>query len=122
MEPLRILAKGLSADLGGIAPERLQDAEALRRLLLHACDVAGLTRISEALVHKFSGGGEGVTGMVMLSESHVAFHSYPESGQILIDVLTCGKAKPERVVEEFRNELQAKTIQLMPREHPNQGQ
>ncbi|EPR7484114.1 adenosylmethionine decarboxylase [Photobacterium leiognathi] len=40
---------------------------------------------------KFSGGGEGITGVFLLSESHLSYHTYPETGYISIDLYTCGK-------------------------------
>ncbi|QKJ68277.1 adenosylmethionine decarboxylase (plasmid) [Deefgea piscis] len=40
---------------------------------------------------QFSGGGEGVTGFFLLSESHCSYHTYPENNYIAIDVFTCGK-------------------------------
>lgn len=43
------------------------------------------------LVYKFQSGGEGVTGIFLLSESHLSFHTYPETGYISIDLYTCGK-------------------------------
>ncbi|NDK98317.1 hypothetical protein GPY23_04595 [Photorhabdus bodei] len=43
------------------------------------------------LCHKFTDGGEGVTGLFLLSESHLSFHTYPETNYISIDVYTCGK-------------------------------
>ncbi|MDC9583198.1 adenosylmethionine decarboxylase [Xenorhabdus sp. PR6a] len=43
------------------------------------------------LSHKFTVGGEGVTGIFLLSESHLSYHTYPESNYISIDLYTCGE-------------------------------
>ncbi|UXY15183.1 adenosylmethionine decarboxylase [Chitiniphilus purpureus] len=40
---------------------------------------------------QFSGGGEGVTGFFLLSESHCSYHTYPENNYIAIDIFTCGR-------------------------------
>ncbi|TKF17473.1 adenosylmethionine decarboxylase [Vibrio kanaloae] len=40
---------------------------------------------------KFEGGGGGVTGVFLLSESHLSYHTYPENNYISIDLYTCGK-------------------------------
>ena len=61
--------------------------------------------------HKFPGPG-GVTGFVLLSESHAAFHSYPEYAYIAVDVFSCGMADPEPVIERFSQDLGAESIQL----------
>lgn len=44
-----------------------------------------------SIFHKFNCGGEGVTGVYLLSESHLSFHTYPEYSYISIDLYTCGK-------------------------------
>ncbi|AIR87665.1 adenosylmethionine decarboxylase [Pantoea rwandensis] len=44
-----------------------------------------------SIFHKFDSGGEGVTGVYLLSESHLSFHTYPENNYISIDLYTCGK-------------------------------
>ncbi|WP_375685671.1 S-adenosylmethionine decarboxylase family protein, partial [Bartonella sp. TT110JLCBS] len=41
--------------------------------------------------HKFTTDGQGVTGFFLLSESHLSFHTYPESNYISIDLYTCGQ-------------------------------
>lgn len=43
------------------------------------------------LSHKFTTEGEGVTGLFLLSESHLSYHTYPETKYISIDIYTCGK-------------------------------
>ncbi|EGK4775186.1 adenosylmethionine decarboxylase [Salmonella enterica] len=55
------------------------------------------------LVHKFTSEGEGVTGIYLLSESHLSFHTYPESNYISIDVYTCGRTGVEiyQSIESF---------------------
>ena len=50
---------------------------------------------------KFPGEGAGVTGFFILSESHAAFHSYPEYGYLAIDIFSCGIADPKLAIEYF---------------------
>jgi S-adenosylmethionine decarboxylase len=43
---------------------------------------------------------QGMTGTVILSESHIAFHTWPESGFVAVDIFTCGtNALPEKGLE-----------------------
>ncbi len=43
---------------------------------------------------------QGMTGMVILSESHIAFHTWPENGFVACDIFTCGtNALPEKGLE-----------------------
>jgi S-adenosylmethionine decarboxylase proenzyme len=79
----------LTADLSGCAPHAaaMTDAVALRGLCLREVDAAGLQAVGE-LFHRFPAPG-GVTGMVLLAESHVAVHTWPELGAVTIDVYVC---------------------------------
>ncbi|MFV8985322.1 adenosylmethionine decarboxylase [Serratia fonticola] len=56
------------------------------------------------LSHKFTSGGEGVTGIFLLSESHLSYHTYPESNYISIDIYTCG-GKCLSAVREIESNL-----------------
>jgi S-adenosylmethionine decarboxylase len=48
--------------------------------------------------HQFGAGG-GVSGVVLLAESHLSVHTWPESGFAAADVFMCGHADPEVAIE-----------------------
>jgi S-adenosylmethionine decarboxylase len=100
----------LLADLFGIAPDQLADGEALSELLQEAAARSGLHAITEPVVVHFEatapGGQAGVTGFVILAESHIAFHSYPDMGFLAVDVFTCGpNAQPQAALDVFIERL-----------------
>ena len=78
----------LTADLRGCdsAAAVFVEPPVLRRACLAAVRGAGLTAVGE-LFHRFDGGG--VTGVVLLAESHVAVHTWPELGAVTLDVYVC---------------------------------
>jgi S-adenosylmethionine decarboxylase len=80
----------LTADLQGCHPTLsvMTDTAALRALCVSAVAGAGLTPVGE-LFHRFGDGGEGVTGVVLLAESHLAVHTWPELGAVTLDVYVC---------------------------------
>lgn len=84
----------LTADLHGCAPgtAALNHAEALRALCLGAVRDAGLSPVGE-LFHRFTaaapGGPQGITGVVLLAESHLAVHTWPERAAVTLDVYVC---------------------------------
>lgn len=84
----------LTADLHGCAGDHaaLTDALALRRLCLDSVAAAGLTPVGE-LFHRFEpaapGVPAGVTAVVLLAESHVAVHTWPEQRAVTLDVYVC---------------------------------
>ena len=88
----------LTADLHGCRadPALMCEPEALRSLCLAAVDDTGRRPVGE-LFHRFPGprtvsGGVspgGVTGVVLLAESHLAVHTWPERGAVTLDVYVC---------------------------------
>ncbi|HEX6703296.1 MAG TPA: adenosylmethionine decarboxylase [Albitalea sp.] len=79
----------LTADLGGCDPTAaaMTDPAALRALCLEGVRGAGLSPVGE-LFHRFPPPG-GVTGVVLLAESHLAVHTWPELGAVTLDVYVC---------------------------------
>jgi spermidine synthase/S-adenosylmethionine decarboxylase len=99
----------LIADLQGChdaAP--LADAEALRALCLGAIGRAGLRAVG-SVFHPFVGDDgqpQGVTGVVLLVESHLAVHTWPELRGVTADVYVCNvgadnSARAEAVMAEL---------------------
>ena len=81
----------------------LTDAEGLGRCLEEAAEAAGMTPLSDPVLHRFPGGG--LTGFLPLAESHIAFHTYPEWGYLAADVFTCGACPPDAAVAVLRAAL-----------------
>jgi S-adenosylmethionine decarboxylase proenzyme len=82
----------LTADLRGVDPALapMTDAAALGALCREAVRTAGLSGVAE-LMHRFgpADGQSGITGVVLLAESHLAVHTWPELGAVTLDVYVC---------------------------------
>lgn len=65
----------------------LHNLEICRSVCISAVNDAGLTIVGD-FFHSFGEGG-GVTGVVVLAESHVAIHTWPESAYVTLDVFVC---------------------------------
>ena len=78
-----------TADLSGCPadPAPMTDPHSLRTLCLQAVRNCGLTPVGE-LFHAFPPPG-GVTGVVLLAESHLAVHTWPERGAVTLDAYVC---------------------------------
>lgn len=78
-----------TADLAGCPADRptMTDPLALRALCITAVQAAGLTPVGE-LFHRFPPPG-GVTGVVLLAESHLTVHTWPERGAVTLDAYVC---------------------------------
>jgi S-adenosylmethionine decarboxylase len=87
MQGLHLLAD--LRECGG--PVSLSDVDALRALCLGAVADAGLRSVG-SLFHPFvgdDGQAQGVTGVVLLVESHLAVHTWPELRSVTADVYVC---------------------------------
>lgn len=94
----------LTADLQGCPASlaAMVDPQVLRRLCVQAVRDAGLQAVGE-LFHRFPGPG-GVTGALLLAESHLAVHTWPEHGTVTLDVFVCNlqqdnSGRAERLLE-----------------------
>ncbi len=93
-------------DLSGIDPSLLMDEDHLMTVLKEALEAQAFT-ILGAQSYKFPGEDSGVTGFYILSESHAAFHSYPEYGYIALDIFSCGASRPDHVLAHVARALGA---------------
>jgi S-adenosylmethionine decarboxylase proenzyme len=85
----------LTADLRGCAADApaMTDPAALRAACLDAVEAVGLKAVGE-LFHRFAAPpgtpqAPGVTGVVLLAESHLAVHTWPELAAVTLDVYVC---------------------------------
>lgn len=117
MTPAELRHSGmhLIADLHGIARKRLCDAGAIDAVLRQAAQAAGAT-IVYSHFHGF-GPGQGVTGVVLLAESHISIHTWPERGFAALDIFMCGKAQPRLALAVIETALQpaSSTVQELAR-------
>lgn len=81
-------------------PEVLDDMEFIREVFLEATRVAGLN-VLDVKFHKFE--PVGVSGIILISESHLSIHTWPEDGYAAIDIFTCGDV--EKCWEAYRHVL-----------------
>lgn len=71
-------------------PPLLGNAEVLRELCLAVCSTPGLTPVG-LLFHQFGSAlqAAGATGVVVLAESHLAVHTWPEAKAVTLDLYVC---------------------------------
>ena len=94
-------------EVSGCPYNKLNDTEYVERSLLEAAKRAGATVVTSTF-HTFN--PHGVSGVVVIAESHIAIHTWPEKGYAAIDVFTCGTAAcPEKAVEYCTEAFGART-------------
>ena len=103
---VRFAGTHLIVDLFGA--KRLDDLKHIERTLKRCVEVAGATLLHIHL-HHFTPNG-GVSGVAVLSESHISIHSWPEADYAALDVFMCGDAKPHLAVAVLKEAFRATDV------------
>ncbi len=91
----------LIADFWGA--NALDDPDAIEKALRAAASAAGAT-ILHIYLHRF-GDEQGVSGMVVLAESHISVHTWPERGYAAFDAFLCGATDARAALAELERHL-----------------
>jgi S-adenosylmethionine decarboxylase len=91
---VRFAGTHLLIDLWGAS--KLDDIDLIERTLRRAADVAGAT-ILHCHLHHFEPNG-GVSGVLVLAESHISIHTWPETNYAALDVFMCGVCDPHKAI------------------------
>ena len=92
-------------------PRRLADASLLRQLLDEIIADLDLKPLGPGLWHEFPPPG-GVTGMILLSESHLTVHTWPEFGSAAFNLFCCRPRPPWPWEHELRQRLGAARVEV----------
>ncbi len=84
-------------DFLGCDPESLRFVARTRELFLQAAREARATLVAEAF-HQFE--PEGVSGVLLIAESHLSVHTWPEEGFAAVDIFTCGEEMDAQIAIE----------------------
>ncbi len=84
------------AEASGCDPKIIGSLEKVQQILVKAAEVAG-AQVWSISFNRFP--PDGVSGVVVISESHISTHTWPEYGYVALDIYTCGKhVDPEKAV------------------------
>src|SRR5690606_16195911 len=84
---MNALGRHILAEIYGCSADMLNNADIIEKCMVEAALRAG-AEVREVAFHKFS--PQGVSGVVVISESHLTIHTWPELGYAAVDVFTCG--------------------------------
>jgi S-adenosylmethionine decarboxylase proenzyme len=102
---LKQLGRHLVAELTGCDAVVLDDLDRLQEIFRTAAEKAGATIVSTTS-HRYA--PQGVSVMVVIAESHVSAHTWPEYGYAAVDFFTCGDSvDPHKGLDYIRQELGA---------------
>ncbi len=118
--PLHYHASGwhVLADFYDCDALQLMSPDRLMRALVAGAHAAGAQIVGEHCHH--FGEQQGVTAVLLLQESHMSIHTWPEEGFIALDIFMCGDAQSDAALAVLMTELAPKrhTIQKIQRGLP----
>ncbi|MEA2051222.1 MAG: adenosylmethionine decarboxylase [Euryarchaeota archaeon] len=89
--------------------EKMEDVMLIERILRKAAKMMDLTLL-ETVSHKFT--PQGMTAVVLLAESHIAVHTYPEENTIFVDMASCG-CKDAKMALEFMGDMLEGKVEIV---------
>ncbi len=103
---MNALGRHLLVELNDCDREVLNDLDLIRDAMLTAAIKCGAVVLGDSF-HRFS--PQGVSGVVVIAESHLSVHTWPEYGYAAVDVFTCGSAvDPQKAAEVIIEKLGSK--------------
>ncbi|PHQ70175.1 MAG: adenosylmethionine decarboxylase [Sneathiella sp.] len=87
----------------------LNDPELIETTLRECAKVSGAT-VLHFHIHAFE--PDGLSGVLVLAESHISFHSWPERRFMALDVFMCGKTDPYKSIPVLKNAFKPESLQL----------
>ncbi|MFC4409818.1 adenosylmethionine decarboxylase [Chungangia koreensis] len=103
---METMGRHVIAELWECDFDKLNDMNYIEQTFVDAALKSG-AEIREVAFHKFA--PQGVSGVVIISESHLTIHTFPEHGYASIDVYTCGHLDPTIAANYIAAALGAKT-------------
>lgn len=94
-----ILGSHALTKITGASFDNLNDKKRLEVTFNLVIGLFELCPISDPIIHQFN--PYGLTGIVLLSESHISIHTWPELGSATLDVFTCGDRPSEDIANYF---------------------
>ncbi len=105
---MRSLGNQIVAEFYDCERRLLNDAEYVEQVMADAAKAAGATIVSQTF-HHFS--PHGVSGAVIIAESHLAVHTWPEYGYAAVDLFTCGDTvSAETAFARLRDAFRAQQV------------
>ena len=100
-KPVHLVVDGYGGD-----PQKLQDIRLVSSFLDEYPEAIGMTKIVPPLVCSYRGGTPedwGVSGFVLIAESHISIHTFPDRGYVNVDIFSCKGFEALPSVEEVKS-------------------
>lgn len=107
---METMGRHVIAELWQCDFDKLNDMDYIEQTFVDAALKSG-AEVREVAFHKFA--PQGVSGVVIISESHLTIHSFPEHGYASVDVYTCGDLDPTIAAKYIAEALGSTSSELV---------
>lgn len=118
----------LMLDLNECNPEILDSLDACFDFLNEMPAMIGMTRITRPYIFRYEGSyvdDDGITGVVIIAESHISLHTYPQKNFAFVDIFSCKpfdtEVAKQHVIDYFKSKSPVVYLQVRGTEFPNTG-
>lgn len=106
---MKTIGRHLIAEYYECRRDTLDEVPAVRQAMLDAARAIGATVLGDNF-HQFE--PHGVSGTVVIAESHLSVHTWPENGYVAVDIYTCGGLDPRIGFELLADRLGAQSCRV----------
>ena len=105
----------LVVDGYGADPDKLKDVDLVHRFLDEYPSAIGMTKIAPPQVYTYHGKTPedwGVSGFVLIAESHISVHTFPEREHVSIDIFSCKDFDPEASLSDLKTRFSLAEVKV----------
>lgn len=107
---MKELGKHLLVELNECNRKKIDDLEFTQKTLIRSAEISGAT-IVKTFFHKFA--PQGISGIIVISESHFSIHTWPEYGYCALDIFTCGKnIDSQKALDFLKKEFESQDLKI----------
>ena len=107
---MQSLGNHLIIELYECHSETINDVQSVEEKLVEAVNISG-ANVVQSVIHKFN--PHGISGVVVIEESHFSVHTWPEYGYCALDIFTCGdEIDCHSALQYLKKEFQAKHLSV----------
>ena len=104
---MKYLANHQIVEFNHCEESKIDNSDFVREIFLKAAELGNATVINECF-HKFS--PHGITGVLVIAESHISIHTWPEHKYAAVDIFSCGnKVDYNKIIDYLKDKLKCKS-------------
>ena len=103
---MKYLANHQIVEFNDCEESKIDNSDFVREIFLEAAKLGSATVVSECF-HEFS--PYGITGVLVIAESHISIHTWPEHKYVAVDIFSCGnKVDFNKIINYLKDKLKCK--------------